>query len=63
MIDYFHCKPLRCSLQPAKIKKRINRNRSIVAKEKTSEKLPIHRLPLESTNASDSFKYLMMRKA
>ncbi|MBD3630512.1 hypothetical protein [Cyclobacterium sp.] len=62
LIDYFHCKPLRCSLQLAKTKKRTERGRNIVAKDKNSEKLPIHRLPLESTNPSDSFKYLMMRK-
>jgi hypothetical protein len=63
MIDYFHCKPLRCSLQLAKTKKKPDRGRTIVTKDKSPEKLPIHRLPLESTNASDSFKYLMMRKA
>ncbi|SEJ15909.1 hypothetical protein SAMN05192553_102681 [Cyclobacterium xiamenense] len=62
LIDYFHCKPLRCSLQLAKTKKRTDRGRNIVSKDKSGEKLPIHRLPLESTNPSDSFKYLMMRK-
>ncbi|WP_209331639.1 hypothetical protein [Lunatimonas salinarum] len=34
----------------------------MLARDKTPEKLPIHRLPLESTNAADIFKYLMMRK-
>ncbi|GAB2994296.1 hypothetical protein GCM10027284_09420 [Cyclobacterium sediminis] len=62
MIDYFHCKPLRSSLQLAKTKKRTDRGRNIIGKDKKSEQLPIHRLPLESTNPSDSFKYLMMRK-
>ena len=63
MIDYFHCKPLRSSLQLAKIKKRTDRGRTTLAKDKSSEKLPIHRLPMESTNPTDSFKYLMMRKS
>lgn len=62
MIDYFHCKPLRISLNTAKVKKRVDRGKTVIAKDKKSEQLPIHRLPLESTNPSDSFKYLMMRK-
>ncbi|MFO7825198.1 MAG: hypothetical protein R6V72_14765 [Cyclobacterium sp.] len=33
-----------------------------LAKDKTPEKLSIHRLPLESTNPSDSFDYLIMHK-
>ncbi len=60
LIDYFHCKPLRASLQDAKTRK--NSSDQIV-KDKSSEKLPIKRLPLESTNPSDAFKYLMMRKS
>ncbi|EMS34610.1 hypothetical protein C943_03297 [Mariniradius saccharolyticus AK6] len=63
LIDFYRCKPLRCSLElaPAKIKE--SGNKTIVVKNKKSESLPIHRLPLESTNPSDSFKYLMMRNA
>lgn len=61
-IDFYHCKPIRCSLElaPAKIKE--SGGKKIVVKVKKSESLPIHRLPLESTNPSDSFKYLMMRR-
>ncbi|MEQ8548733.1 MAG: hypothetical protein RIC03_12525 [Cyclobacteriaceae bacterium] len=59
LIDYFNCKPLRCSLQDAKTQ--IDA-KGKTAKDKRSEKLAIKRLPLESTNPSDSFKYLMMRK-
>lgn len=59
LIDYYQCKPLRVSLQNARTSKN---SRGQILKDKKSEKLPIHRLPLESTNPSDSFKYLMMRK-
>lgn len=59
LIDYHNCKVLKASLEKARTD--INRKGQII-KNKKSEKLPIHRLPLESTNASDSFKYLMMRK-
>lgn len=62
LIDFFHCKPLRASLQLAKVRKRVDRGRTIVEKDKRSEQLPIHRLALESTNFSDAFKYLMVRK-
>jgi len=59
LIDFYNCKQLKASLENARTEK--NRKGQIV-KNKKSEKLPIHRLPLESTNPSDSFKYLMMRK-
>lgn len=58
LIDAYNCKNLKLSLEQART--RIDRN-SMVVKDKRSEKLPIHRLPFESTNFSDSFKYLMMR--
>lgn len=58
LIDAFSCKPLKCSLENA----RTRVNDGIIQKDKSSEKLEISRLPLESTNPSDSFKYLMMRK-
>lgn len=59
LIDFYNCKPLKASLENARTEK--NRKGQIV-KNKKSEKLPIHRLPMESTNPSDSFKYLMMRR-
>jgi len=59
LIDFYNCKPLKASLENARTEK--NRKGQIV-KDKKSEKLPIHRLPMESTNPSDSFKYLMMRR-
>lgn len=62
LIDMYHAKALKCSLEitPTKIVEYKGKKR--VSKDKRSEKLPVHRLPFESTNFSDSFKYLMMRK-
>lgn len=62
LIDMYHAKPLKCSLEitPTKIVEFKGKKR--ISKDKRSEKLPAHRLPYESTNFSDSFKYLMMRK-
>lgn len=59
LIDMYNCKPLKCSLELAPTKK--NRIGQIV-KDKASENKPIKKLPLESTNPSDSFKYLLMRR-
>ena len=62
-IDFFEAKHLKASLENARTKIVPNKAKaSVTTKDKTSEKLPIHRLPLESTNPSDSFKYLMMRR-
>ncbi len=62
-IDFFECKPLKASLEGARTKIVPNKKgASVTTKDKTSEKLPIHRLPMESTNPSDSFKYLIMRR-
>nr|WP_294897826.1 hypothetical protein [uncultured Pedobacter sp.] len=59
LIDFWNCKELRLSLQNTPAKKNAKEE---MVKDKSSEKLPINRLPLESSNASDSWKYLMMRK-
>lgn len=58
-IDFYNCKPLRCSLEMAPARKN---SKEQIVKDKRSEQLQIKRLPLESTNPSDSFKYLLMRK-
>lgn len=60
LIDACNCKLLKLSLEGAKT--RIISKSGLVGKDKRSEKLPIDRLPYESTNFSDSFKYLLMRK-
>lgn len=62
LIDQFNCKCLKSSLEKAPTKV-VNRNgRKLVVKDKKSEGLPTHKLPTESTNFSDAFKYLMCRK-
>jgi hypothetical protein len=58
-IDRYHCKQLKSSIEGARTQKN---TRGQIVKDKRSEKLPVSRLPMESTNPSDSFKYLMMRK-
>ena len=63
LIDQYNCKECKSSLELAPTKITQQRGRSIIVKQKKSESLPIHRLPLESTNFSDAFKYLLMRKA
>lgn len=62
LIDMFNCKELKSSLENAPVKIGEIRGRKTVKKEKSSEKLPVHRLPMESTNFSDAFKYLMCRR-
>jgi hypothetical protein len=59
-IDMYECKTLKSSMELAKVKKDPNTKR--IKKDKSSEKLPTKRLPLESTNMSDAFKYLICRK-
>lgn len=62
MIDKNECKPLKSSLEKAQIIVKTDKNgNKTIHKDKTSEKLPIDRLPMESTNPSDSTKYLLCR--
>lgn len=58
-IDYYNCPRLRSSLQIARIKKS---SKGELQKDKSSERLSLERLPYESTNMSDAFKYLIMRR-
>jgi hypothetical protein len=58
-IDAYECKELRASLKLAPVRKN---SKGQIEKVKSSEKLAPHRLPMESTNMSDAFKYLMCRK-
>ena len=57
-IDAYAAKHLKLSLEKART---VVRN-GVVFKDKKSEKLPVEQLPTESTNPSDSFKYLVMTK-
>lgn len=58
-IDEFNCKELKSSLELAPIKPGTGKEK--VMKDKSSERLAPNRLPMESTNMSDAFKYLMCR--
>ena len=61
-IDSCNCRELLSSLERAKADIRfVGRSRQ-VHKQKKSEKLPPKKLPMFSTNLSDAFKYLLMRK-
>lgn len=61
-IDQFNCPCLKSSLEKAPSKVVTRNNRKMIVKDKKSEGLPIHKLPKDSTNFSDTFKYLMCRK-
>ena len=58
-IDEFNCRELKSSLELAPMKPGTGKEK--VAKDKSSEKLAPNRLPMESTNMSDAFKYLICR--
>lgn len=58
LIDYYACKPLRLSLQNARVKMKDK----AVLKDKSSERLPAEELPTRSTNPSDAFKYFAMSR-
>lgn len=57
-IDEHNCKEMKSSLETAEMTQTAGR----IKKKKTSEKMAIKRLPAESTNYSDAFKYLLCRK-
>ena len=52
-----------CSIEGARQIIKYRGDVKIVAKEKKTEKLEPKKLPRLSTNFSDAFKYLMMRRA
>jgi hypothetical protein len=58
-IDQFNCKELKSSLELAPVMPGTGNEK--VKKDKRSEKLAPNRLPMESTNMSDAFKYLICR--
>ena len=58
LIDYYACKPLRLSLQNARVKVKDK----VIYKDKSSERLPAEELPLRSTNPSDAYKYFAMSR-
>lgn len=56
-IDYYTAKYLRIPLENARTRVRDG----LIKKDKSGERLEASRLPTESTNATDAFKYLVMR--
>lgn len=64
MIDAQNCPNLKAEMEscPIKVVEDKRTGRKDIRKEKKGERLPAHRLPQESTNLTDSLKYLIMRK-
>jgi hypothetical protein len=58
LIDQYNCRELKSSMELAVIEYKMGR----LKKKKSSEKLAVSRLPMESTNMSDAFKYMMCRR-
>lgn len=62
-IDELQCRELTSSLKLTKVIVKRDKTGSVrIHKDKSSEKLPLLKLPMYSTNYSDAFKYLMYRK-
>lgn len=63
LIDRTNCPCLKSQLERTPTKKSTGiRDNGLVVKEKKGDGLPAHRLPKESTNFTDAFKYLLCRK-
>ncbi|WP_271407309.1 hypothetical protein [Tenacibaculum soleae] len=62
-IDKFNCRNYKSSIELAKTKlsKHRKTGSTIIQKDKSSEKLPLHQLPMHSTNFSDAGKYFFFR--
>jgi 3-polyprenyl-4-hydroxybenzoate decarboxylase len=62
-IDKYGCRELKSSMELAKIKIKTNTRTGgkTIHKNKTSEKLPLQKLPMHSTNMSDAGKYFFFR--
>lgn len=64
MIDRINCPCLKAQLENTAAKSATSRGmKGMVVKQKKTDGLPIHRLPRESTNFTDAFKYFMCRRA
>lgn len=63
LVDALNCTEMISSIELAKAEVKYRGNVKIVAKIKKSEKLEAKKLPRLSTNFSDAFKYLMMRRS
>lgn len=62
LVDALNCPEMICSIEGAKAEVKTDKGRKVVRKAKKTEKLAPKKLPRLSTNFSDAFKYLLMRK-
>lgn len=62
LVDALNCPEMISSIELAKAEVKYRGDVKLVAKVKKSEKLEPKKLPRLSTNFSDAFKYLMMRR-
>ena len=62
LVDVVNCREMVSSIEGAKAEVKYRANVKVVAKVKRSEKLEPKKLPMFSTNFSDAFKYLIMRR-
>jgi hypothetical protein len=64
LIDQYNCPNLKAEMEntPTLITKD-KFNHDVIRKAKNGDKVPVDRLAKESTNLTDAFKYLMMRKS
>lgn len=62
LVDVLNCSEMISSIEGAKAEVKYRGSVKVVAKVKKSEKLEAKKLPRLSTNFSDAFKYLMMRR-
>ena len=63
LIDQHNCPNLKSEMEVTRTKAKVNErdNTTQIVKEKTGDKLPVHRLPRESTNLTDALKYFVLR--
>ena len=63
LIDQHNCPNLKSEMEVTRTKAKVNErdNTMQIVKEKTGDKLPVHRLPRESTNLTDALKYFVLR--
>ena len=62
LVDALNCPEMICSIEGAKAEVKYRGSMKLVAKVKKTEKLAAKKLPRLSTNFSDAFKYLLMRR-
>ncbi len=63
MIDQHNCPNLKSEMEVTRTKAREDPRggSTLIVKEKTGDKLPVHRLARESTNLTDALKYFVLR--